>query len=212
MTRIRIVRARQGIAGSSGLSRASIRESRGQALVEMALVLPFLLLLALGVVETGYFIVDHHTVTRLSREGSNLTSRNTTLEDAVNALKSMSTSPVNFDTRSRVILSVLKRGARPGTANYDKIFLYQRRAYGAMTTSSKLTTVGTGTFGGPPDYAAINPDDTAALQVTNVPANLIVPLGGTIYVTELATTHELLTPLSAFGITLPTTVYSIAYF
>ena len=207
-----MVPARRWISGSSGLSRASIRESRGQTLVECALVLPVLLLLTLGVVETGYFFVDHHAVTRLSREGSNLTSRNTTLEDTVTALKSMTAAPVDFATRSRVILSVLKRGARPGTANYDKIFLYQRHTHGVLAASSKLTTLGAGAFGGPPDYAAINPDDTAALQMTNVPSNLIVPLGGTIYVTELATTHELLTPLSAFGITLPTTVYSIAYF
>jgi Flp pilus assembly protein TadG len=184
----------------------------GQTLVEMALVLPLLLLVALGVVESGYFMVDHQVVTKLSREGSNLTSRNTSLQDAVNALKSMSANPVNFDTRSKVILSVLKRGDRVGTANYNKIFLYQRHAYGVMATSSKLTTLGSVAFGGPPDYVAINPDDTVALQVTNVPANLIVPLGGVLYVTELATTHELLTPLAHFGIALPTSVYSIAYF
>jgi Flp pilus assembly protein TadG len=187
-------------------------DESGQTLVEMALVLPILLLITLGVVESGYYMVDHHVVTKLSREGSNLTSRNTSLEDAVTALKSMSATPVDFDTRSKLILSVLKRGDRVGTANYDKIFLYQRRAYGVMATSSKLTTLGAAAFGGPPDYTAINPDDTAALQVTNVPANLIVPLGGVLYVTELATTHELLTPLGRFGIALPTSVYSIAYF
>jgi Flp pilus assembly protein TadG len=184
----------------------------GQSLVECALVLPFLLLVAFGVVETGYFVVDQHVVTKLSREGSNLISRNTTLEDAVTALGAMTVRPVDFNTRSRVILSVLKRGDRVGTANYDKIFLYQRRVYGALATNSKLTTLGAASFGGPPDYVAINPDDTAALQVTNVPADLIVPLGGVIYVTETATTHELLTPLSNLGIALPTTVYSIAYF
>ena len=68
--------------------RRRIGES-GQTLVEMALVLPVLLLVALGVVESGYFMIDHHVVTKLSREGSNLTSRNTSLEDAVTALKSM---------------------------------------------------------------------------------------------------------------------------
>jgi hypothetical protein len=191
--------------------RRRIGES-GQTLVEMALVLPVLLLVVLGVVEAGYFMIDHHVVTKLSREGSNLTSRNTTLEDAVTALKSMSVLPVNFDTRSKVILSVLKRGDRVGTVNYDKIYLYQRRAYGVMATSSKLMTLGPVAFGGPPDYQAINPDDTAALQVTNVPNNLIVPLGGVMFITELATTHELLTPLANFGFALPTTVYSIAYF
>jgi hypothetical protein len=184
----------------------------GQALVECAIVLPLLLLLTFGVIEVGYLVVDQQVVAKLSREGSNLTSRTTTLEDAVTALEAMSSRPVDFDTRSRVILSVLKRGARVGTANYDKIFLYQRHSFGALAANSKLTTLGVGAFGGAPDYNAINPDDTAALQVTNVPNDLIVPLGGVIYVTEVATTHELLTPLGSFGIALPTTVYSIAYF
>jgi hypothetical protein len=99
-----------------------------------------------------------------------------------------------------------------GTANYDKIFLYQRHSYGAMATSSKLTLRGSGTFGGAPDYIAVNANDNVGLQVMNVPNNLIVPLGGVLYITEVATTHELLTPLANFGIALPSTVYSIAYF
>jgi hypothetical protein len=195
--------------------RRGLGQSSGQTLVECALVLPLLLLLALGVVETGYLFIDQHVVTKLSREGANLISRNTTLEDAVNTMKSMTVRPVDFTTRSHVILSVLKRGERVGTANYDKIFLYQRHTHGALSAGSKLRTLGTvgaGSFGGTPDYIAMNADDTAALQVTNVPPDLIVPVGGTLYVTEVFTTHDLLTPLSNFGITFPTSVYSIAYF
>jgi Flp pilus assembly protein TadG len=192
-----------------------VGQSSGQTLVECALVLPLLLLLAFGVIEAGYLFIDQHVVTRLSREGSNLISRNTTLEDAVNTMTSMTVRPVDFNSRSRVILSVLKRGERVGTTNYDKIFLYQRHAYGALSASSKLATLGTvgaGAFGGAPDYLAINGDDTAGLQVTNVPPDLIVPLGGTIYITEMFTTHDLVTPLANFGVSLPTSVYSIAYF
>jgi hypothetical protein len=33
-----------------------------------------------------------------------------------------------------------------------------------------------------------------------------------IYVTEIYTTHEALGPLAVFGVTLPSTLYSIAYF
>ncbi len=36
--------------------------------------------------------------------------------------------------------------------------------------------------------------------------------GGMLYVTEVYTRHPLITPLDRFGITLPQTLYSIAYF
>ena len=36
----------------------------------------------LGVVETSYGLLDQHVVTKLTREGSNLISRDTSLQDA----------------------------------------------------------------------------------------------------------------------------------
>jgi hypothetical protein len=124
----------------------------------------------------------------------------------------MTSLPVDFDTRSRVIFSVLKKGATVGSGNYDRIFLYQRHSSGAVAASSRLALAGSGSFGGPPDYQAANSDNATGLQVTNVPANLIVPRGGMIYVTEIFTRHDLLTPLGSFGVPVPTTLYSIAYF
>jgi Flp pilus assembly protein TadG len=188
-----------------------IHDSRGQSLLEMTLVLPFLLMLALGVVELSYGMLDQHVVTKLAREGSNLISRNTTLEDAATALKAMSARPVDFDTQSRVIFSVLKKGATTGTANYNQVFLYQRYEYGALAASSKLNTGG-GAFGGPPDYRAANSDNTSSLQVTNISDDLINVRGGMIYVTEIYTRHQLLTPLASWGLTVPETLYSMAYF
>ena len=59
-----------------------LRASRGASLIEAALTLPLVLLIVFGTVEVGYSLLDSHTVTRLTREGSNLISRNTTLDDA----------------------------------------------------------------------------------------------------------------------------------
>jgi hypothetical protein len=39
-----------------------------------------------------------------------------------------------------------------------------------------------------------------------------MPLGGLTYITEIYTRHALITPLDRFGITVPQTLYSIAYF
>jgi hypothetical protein len=171
------------------------------------------LLVALGVVEVGYALLDQHVVTKLTREGSNLISRNTTIEDAVTAMRSMSTRPVDFNTNSRIIFSVLKKGATTGTANYDQILLYQRHETGALTgVSSQITTRGAGSFRGAPDYEANNSDTDANLQIINIPANLTMTRGGLLFVTEVYTQHDLLTPLQRFGVTVPDILYSIAYF
>ena len=67
-----------------------INDSRGQSILEMTLVLPFLLMLALGTVEISFGMLDQHIVTKLTREGSNLISRNTTFEQAATAMQAMS--------------------------------------------------------------------------------------------------------------------------
>jgi len=187
----------------------------GQTLIEFSLVLPLLLFIALGVVEASYALLDQHVVTKLSREGSNLISRDVTLQDAVSAMKTMTTRPVNFDAAtggSRLILSVIKKGATTGTVNYDKHILYQRYAYGTLSAASALTTVGSASFGAAPDYIAINSDTNANLQITNLPANISLARGGLLYVAEVYTTHTTLTPLDQFGVTFPDRLYSIAFF
>jgi hypothetical protein len=106
---------------------------------------------------------------------------------------------------------VLKRGETTGTTNYNQVFLYQRYEYGSYPGTSKLSTRGTGSFGGP-NYEAVNSDSNSSLQLTSGPPNLIGVPGGLIYVTEIYTRHRLITPLDRLGITVPQTLYSIAYF
>jgi Flp pilus assembly protein TadG len=188
-------------------------DARGQSVVEFAFLMPLVLTVALGVIEFGYALLDQHVVTKLTREGSNLISRGTTIDDAITAMGSMSTRPVDFSTRSRVIFSVLKKGSTTSTPNYDQVVLYQRAEYGSLTgTASGLRMVGSGTFGPGPDYVAANSDTNTGLQIANLPAYLDVTRGGLVYVTEIFTTHNLITPLDRFGVTVPNTLYSIAYF
>jgi Flp pilus assembly protein TadG len=175
-------------------------------------MLPILVVLVLGIVEVGYALLDQHVVSKLSREGSNLISRDVPLQDAATAMRNMNTRPVNFASGSRLILSVIKKGATVGTPNYDKLVLYQRYEYGSLSAQSALKTRGSASFGGAPNYEAPNSDSNTNLQVTNAPAGLITSVGGMAYVTEIFSTHSALTPLNKFGITLPDKLYSIAYF
>jgi hypothetical protein len=68
-----------------GLFRPIVRDESGQELAETAMILPFLLVLALGVVEFGTMFSTSHTLTSLGREGANIAARGTPL-DTVNAL------------------------------------------------------------------------------------------------------------------------------
>ena len=190
---------------------------RGQSLLEFALIMPLILLVALGVIEVGYALLDQHVVTKLTREGSNLISRDVTITDAVTALRNMSTRPVDFVAtgRSRVIFTVLRRGTTVGTANYDRVIAYQRFEFGGLSgpgIQTVLQTAGAGAYNGAPDYQAVNADTDTRLQINTLPANLTIALNGSLYVTEIFTRHDLITPLSGFGVTVPSTLYSIAYF
>ncbi|MGH9411854.1 MAG: TadE/TadG family type IV pilus assembly protein [Vicinamibacterales bacterium] len=189
-----------------------LASARGQSIIEVAMVTPLLLVIVLGVVEVSYALLDQHVITRLTREGSNLISRDTSLQDAGTALQSMTAAPVDFSSRSTVIFSVLRNVATVGAANYNQVILYQRYQFGAIAATSALHTRGGGSFGPAPDYEAANSDNDTNLQITTLPASLSLAAGDMVYVTEIFSKHDLITPLDRFGITVPDTLYSIAYF
>ncbi len=79
-----------------GLIRSIVRDESGQELAETAMILPFLLVLALGVVEFGTMFSTRHTLTSLGREGANIAARGTPL-DTVNALMLESGAQISLD-------------------------------------------------------------------------------------------------------------------
>jgi Flp pilus assembly protein TadG len=190
----------------------TLRSAAGQTILEMALVLPLTVILSLGVVEISYALLHQQVISRVTREGANLISRDVALLDASNVILNMTTPPVSFADNSRLIFSVLKKGATAGSANFDRIVLYQRYSTGAVAAASTLTTAGPGSFGGAPDYKANNSDTDANLRIVNLPANVDMTRGGLLYVAEVFTEHPAITPLTRFGITVPATLRSIAYF
>jgi Flp pilus assembly protein TadG len=192
--------------------KSLLKDTRGQSVVEMAIMMPLLIIIVLGVVEVSYALLDQHVVTKMTREGSNLISRDTSLADAANALKHMSGRPVNFNSNSKMIFSVVRRGATTGTNNYNKDVLYARYEFGAIAGTSQISTRGSGSYGTGPEYEATNADSDTNIQVTTLPAGLVLSTGCTLYITEIFTTHELITPFDKFGVTVPKTLYSIAYF
>jgi len=57
------------------MNRTTVRNQRGAALVEMALVLGLLLLLVMGIVDLGRAYNSYITITNASREGARYASR-----------------------------------------------------------------------------------------------------------------------------------------
>jgi hypothetical protein len=197
------------------MTRRIFSSCRGQGMVEFALILPFLLLIMLGVMDVGYALLNQHVVTKLSREGSNLISRDTTLEDAAFIIRSLTARPVNFDDgSSRVFFSVIRQGNVLNTANYGEDILAARHNAGTLSATGVASFIqtGGGSYRAEPNFEAINPDTDARLQISNMPPNLVLAPGGVIYVTEVFTRHEMITPLNRFGVTLPDTLYSVSFF
>jgi len=64
---------------------AKSKKTRGQSLVEFALILPILLLLVLGALDIGRIITTKIAVTNAAREGANYLSRNAFVDDEANA-------------------------------------------------------------------------------------------------------------------------------
>jgi hypothetical protein len=191
-----------------------LTDTAGQSLIEFSLVLPLLIGLTLGVIEVGYALLDQHVVTKLSREGANLISRDTPVVQARVALASMSTRPVDFSNGSKLIFSVIRKGATAGTPNFNQHIIWLRYEYGDSTLpGSVLEMEGSGSFPAP-EYVAVGSDTNTGLQVepAALPPGMDLNPGGMIYVTEIYTRHRLITPLDRFGITVPDTLYSIAYF
>ena len=142
-------------------------------------MLPLVLLLVLGVVEVGFALLDQQVVTKLTREGSNLISRDTVSRRMRRPrMQTMASRPVNFANGSRMIFSVLQEGRddRDGQLQQDHPVpaLRVRELHGL----EQADHAGGGSFSGAPDYEAVNSDTNTGLQVTNVPANLVAVPGG----------------------------------
>ncbi|HEY7499796.1 MAG TPA: TadE/TadG family type IV pilus assembly protein [Vicinamibacterales bacterium] len=187
---------------------------RGQSIVEFAVTLPLMLLVSLGVVETSNALMRQHVTTKMAREGSNMISRNTELADAGNALRSMSSNPAQFNSKSLVIFTVLMR-SQTGTNN-GQIVIYQRYQTGNGALGGSQLNGSCSTCTAANDYTAANPNNTTSLRVTNAPPNVITVPGGMIYVTEVYQAFDTMTPVQGLAgimrVPLPPVLYSIAYF
>jgi hypothetical protein len=161
---------------------------RGIAVVEMALILPIMLVMLFGIIEFGRIVLIRQVMINVSREAANLASRGTPLDEAILAVQ-MSSSPLDLGADGYVILTeVVRDGA--GAARVRR-----QTASGAHPGGSRVG----GVLGG-----------LANLPATPTP---IPPADGSLFVAEVFYHAETITPLGDLvGTFVNETFYDSAYF
>ncbi len=161
-------------------------DERGQALIEFVTSCFLLLILVSGVIGFSVPIYDKLVMAGLTRQGSNLASRGTSLTDTVSALLTQGAS-MNISTQGRIIVTeVAYVNGKP------EIMDQAESNSGIQVTSAIGSGLGT----------------TATVPAGAIP---VLQAGQTLYVTEVFYALEPITALANL-LTLPSTLYEAAYF
>lgn len=159
----------------------------GQAAMEFALIAALMLVLLCMVVDFSRAIHDEQLMAGLSRQGSNLASRGTTLSESAAAVTGGSPS-LNLRDEGEVIIT--------SVTNINQVYtITDQFSQGAISKSSRVGT-GVGNTASVPTSAA------AMLQP-----------GQTIYITEIFYSYKPVSPIqNLLKLVLPSTLYEAAYF
>jgi Flp pilus assembly protein TadG len=174
-------------------------KERGQVVLEFLPVALLLMTLTFAVVDFSYFIWQSQVIIGLTREGSNIASRDTTLAGAATAITQDATvMHLNLTKKGKVIITTVQN---TGTSAKPNFVVTGQYSTGSLSGTSKVGA-----------YNAQTPQ-TATIP-SAVPGTPPVPQpGATLYITEIYTSFSPITPLGVFvKYTLPTKMYDVAYF
>jgi Flp pilus assembly protein TadG len=159
----------------------------GQAAVEFAMIASVMLLILFALIDFGRVLNSLQLMVGLSRQGSNLASRGTSLPNSAAAVV-VGDGPLDITHNGEVIIT--------SVTNTNNVNLITGQAsQGGISRSSRIGT-------GVGNTASVPPAAASMLQP-----------GQTIYVTEVFYTYQPVTPIGNFmEITMPSTLYEAAYF
>jgi hypothetical protein len=188
--------------------------SRGQTLAEFGITISLLLVVLLGIFQVSYLIYQQYVAVNLAREAANIILRPTAdFDEAASAIRTALADP-QFDSNTRLILSVVQLGTDPGPNKDDPIIMH-RHAWGMSTGASAL--------GDPPadaycdaavdknctdkNYEAKDPANDRRIQA-KMPNGLEIVGGQQVYVAEIYRKRRDIVPLAG----VPDSLYSVAFF
>lgn len=172
--------------------RGSVRKKiaaveSGQAAVEFALVAGLMLVLFCVLVDFSRAIHCVQVMAGLSRQGSNLASRGTTLSDAAASVIAGDAS-LDLNSNGEVIIT--------SVTNINRIYTITGQVTEGMVSQSSKVGRGVGKTASLPSSAAA-----------------MVQPGQTIYVTEIFYSYRPITPIqNLLKLIMPSKLYQVAYF
>ena len=150
-------------------SLRSLRCQKGQAMVEAALMAPILLLLLLGLIESGNGLSIKHKMATLSREGANIAARGTSLQQTLDVVMNNGDEIQLSESGGAIITRVIVKDGDP--------VIDAQLAFSGFENSSRL---------GLPDSIVV------ALQALNLVD------GQSFHAVEILFEYEPLTPVGNF--------------
>lgn len=131
------------------MSRFHTRSERGAALVEFALVMPLLLLLVFGIMETGWLFAQQIEVRNAAREGARIAAVSapdiTEDDEFTNADVVLRTCQSLDLSNGDVVVTLTTNGAEVGdtatiqlTSTYDSLTGYLDSFFGSLTIDTNV--------------------------------------------------------------------------
>lgn len=174
------------------------RASTGLSAIELALLLPLLLILLLGVMDFSRAILFNNILVTMSREGANLASRTTQSPQFIIDALNHTSSPVEMESHGMVYIAQVK-GVDGGSGTVVARVEAQYHAInGDMALGSKFWSCPGWTSGGSCSMPAATSDRMVILPFP-------LALGGEVYVVETLYDYA---PLLNFVMKSDPTLYS----
>jgi len=173
--------------------------SAGQSMIELALILPILLLLGFGGSELSHAILYNNMLINMSREGANLASRTTQSPQFIIDALNHTSAPLKMETQGMMLITRVK-GVDAGSGVIVAVVDEQYRAvHGNALLASRLWTC-------PQWGASGNCVLPSAIATRVVTLPFVLGLGYEVHVVE-ALYHY--TPLTYLFLTTSPELYSV---
>lgn len=121
-----------------GASRRFLRQ-RGQSVVELALVLPLLVLLMLALVDLSRAIQAYNIISNMSREGANLVARSAIDQEQIMDSLARTAQPLKMSEQGMMYVTEV-RGTAGSNSMVTPVFISQRGWQGRSSPPSRINS------------------------------------------------------------------------